>query len=95
MEAAEDAVDQPVGADVLPDPKAVDPRVADAHKVVAGHRVAVAEEDSSEGPTDAIVEKCPTKATQTSTPREHLQFTFLKEPVFEVFWKWAIRDSVS
>ena len=95
MEAAEDAVDQPVGAVELPDPREVVPKVADAHKVAAGHRAAVAEEGSSEGLMDAIAVKSPTKATQTSTPREHLRFTFRKEPVFAAFWKWAIRDSVS
>lgn len=95
MEAAEGVVDQPVAVVVPPDPKGVVPRVADGHKVAAGHRVDVAEEDHSEGLRDAIAVKCPMKATQTSTPREHLRFTFRKEPVFEVFWKWATRDSVS
>ena len=95
MVAAEDVVVQPVGADAVPDPRAVVPRVADAHRVAAGHRVAVAEEASSEGPMDAIAVKSAMKAMQTSTPREHLQFIFRKEPVFEAFWKWATRDSVS
>ena len=57
MVAAEDVVVQPVGADAVPDPRAVVPRVADAHRVAAGHRVAVAEEASSEGPTDATAAK--------------------------------------
>ena len=57
MEAAEDVVDQVGGADVPPDPRAVVLRVADAHRVAAGHRVAVAEEANSEGPMDAIVVK--------------------------------------
>lgn len=51
MEAVEDAVDQAVGADVPPDPRGVAP------KVVAGHRVAVVEEDRSEGLKAAIAVK--------------------------------------
>ena len=93
--AAEDVADQAVGADGPPDQRAVVPRVADAHRVAAGHRVAVAEEANSEGPMDAIAVKSAMKAMQTSTPREHPRFTFRKEPVFEAFWKWATRDSVS